>query len=160
MLRVAGRFILDWNPTRQDVSQSQHDGLSEFIVPYVYQAPSTYAAAAKVAATASAPVHHADLAAPVTHTSVAGVVNHYAPVTHADLSALDRLVFAAAPMAQHTTIASDAPPETPLPHSHEVLMTHNAALSYGPTMISSMVPHPEFSPVALTAPPRLMDDFQ
>lgn len=149
MLRVAGRFILDWNPTRQDVVQARQSSLSEFIVPQFHQTSFTHhAAASNAASSLGSPARHVDTAAIVDAIATHNVRSH------ADMSALDSLVFSAA--AAPESVTHDAAPVVP-PLNHA--MIHIDALSYGPSLISSMAPHAYLGPVGLTAP-RLMDDFQ
>lgn len=162
MLRVAGRFILDWNPTRQDVtptqgSWGQGSWSSDFVQPYVADMKAAQGITQQgitqgSLASALGSAHMASL-------SLDGANLHESfAVQRATASALDTLVFAAAP-AVHAAVENDSPVE-PIALGHGLLMVHNAALSYGPSLVSSMVPHPEYAPIALTAPPRLMDDFQ
>ena len=137
MLRVAGRFILDWNPTRQDVAQTSPDTLSEFIVPYVAHAPSSHVAAITSAASST---HHT-----TTTPSVAAVASSHV-TSHTDTSAIDALTFGHATFAAAPAAHADnqshflsAPPA----HPHDLIMNHVAnTMVFMPSPLSAPVLHP------------------
>ncbi len=154
-MRITSRFILDWNPTRQVATSDHGFASSDFVVPHAYAASvshSTTVSAATAKATAFA---HAVDGPAVDTVPNSHATDSHAAAAQADLSALHTLVFAAAP-AQHESTADVAPASPPIV---EHAMIHIDALSYGPSLVSSMAPHAYLAPVGLTAP-RLMDDFQ